>query len=81
MRSAIFATLLLCLAVSTAQAGPDRISVMLGTHHAGADIDYEEVNPGLFLTWSQLMWQNRLDLTVGGIRTSNGDFSLAVTPA
>ena len=75
------ATLALVLGANMAAAGPDRVSIMLGTHHAGATLDYDEVNPGVFVTWSGLMWQDRLDLTVGGFRNSYGDLSLAVSTA
>lgn len=81
MKSALIALIFACLTVPAVHAGPDRISIMLGTHHAGATIDYEEVNPGIFLTWSELLWNNRLDLTIGGFRNSYGDLSLAIATA
>lgn len=69
------------IAADPVQAGPDRASVLLGSHHVNASRNFEEANPGLFLTWSGAMWQNRLDLGFGAFRNSYGDGSLAVTTA
>ncbi|WP_425045474.1 hypothetical protein [Primorskyibacter sp. S87] len=66
---------------SETRAGPDRINILLGSEHLGATRDFEEFNPGLFLTWTNLMWKNRLDLTVGAFRNSYGDGSAAVSAA
>ena len=43
-----------------AQAGSDRISVLLGSHHVNAEVDYNEVNPGLIATW-----EREFDYSVG----------------
>ena len=63
-----------------AQAGPDRISFLLGSHHVGAS-GYEEFNPGVFATWTNAAFQGRTDLSVGAYRNSYGDGSLAVSLA
>ncbi|WP_299961989.1 hypothetical protein [uncultured Roseobacter sp.] len=34
-----------------ALAGPDRVSILLGSEHINATEDFREFNPGLFLTW------------------------------
>lgn len=36
---------------TTALAGPDRVSILLGSEHFNATEDFREFNPGLFLTW------------------------------
>lgn len=62
--------ILACLAAPV--AAQDRVALLMGSHHVDAgDNDFEEVNPGLFLTWD--------DWTVGGYRNSYGDMSLAIT--
>lgn len=75
IRALLFA---LVLAVP-AQADPDRVSVLLTSHHASARQRFEEVNPGLFLTW-----ENRalgLDYSLGAYRNSYGRVSVAATAA
>ena len=54
-------------------ATPDRVSILLGSNHVGSTERFEEVNPGIFLTWD---W-----LTVGAYRNSYGKVSVAVTGA
>lgn len=34
-------------------AGPDRVSFLLGSHHVNAQRDFQEFNPGVFLTWER----------------------------
>lgn len=61
----------LCLALAAGPvAAQDRVALLLGSHHIGGD-GFEEVNPGLFLTWD--------DGSVGAYRNSYGDVSLALT--
>lgn len=36
-----------------AQAGPDRLSVLLGSEHVNASREFQEFNPGVFLTWER----------------------------
>jgi len=72
--------LIVALRATTATAGPDQVSVMLGSHHVGAS-GFEEVNPGLFLTWTGAAFSGRADLSVGGYRNSYGDGSLAASVA
>lgn len=61
---------------SPALAGPDRISILFGSHHVGGQ-GFEEINPGVFLTWEQ----HRLDLSVGAYRNSYGRLSVAAVAA
>ena len=69
------ALILIALAVpGLATAGPDRISVLLGSHHASPGQDFEEINPGVFLTW-----EGEFDTTVGVYRNSYGRASVAAT--
>ena len=68
-------------ASQTASAGPDQVSILLGSEHVGATRSFEEVNPGVFLTWTEAALQNRADISVGVFRNSYGDGSLAVSMA
>ena len=79
IRTAAAALAMAALALP-AQAGPDRISFLLGSKHFGAT-GYEEFNPGVFATWSNAALRGRADLSVGGFRNSYGDGSLAVSLA
>lgn len=65
----------LALLPAAAQAMPDRISILMGSNHIGATYDFEQTNPGVFLTWEKPV----VDLSVGAYRNSFGDLSLAVT--
>ncbi len=38
---------------SIALAGPDRLSVLLGSEHVNATRSFQEFNPGVFLTWER----------------------------
>lgn len=64
----------------SALAGPDSVAILLGTHHVGAS-GFEEVNPGVFLTWQGAALQGNLDLGFGAFRNSYGNGSVAVTTA
>lgn len=66
---------------SIAQAGPDRISVLLGSNHVGATRSFEEVNPGIFLTWTEALFAGRADISVGAFRNSYGGGSVAAVTA
>ena len=51
----------LCMSLpSVAAAGPDRISFLLGSNHVNATRDFQEINPGVFLTW-----ERQLNYSVG----------------
>ena len=60
-------------------ADPDRVSVLLGSAHPGADRTFEQVNPGVFLTWEDRALG--LDYSVGAYRNSYGRASIAATAA
>lgn len=64
-----------------AQAGPDRLSFLLGSHHVDAASEFEEVNPGVFLTWEDAAMNGTLDLTAGVFRNSYDRGAAAVTLA
>jgi hypothetical protein len=74
IRSLFAATILFA---APAAADPDRISILLGSNHIAAKMDFEEVNPGVFLTWER----TRIDWSVGVYRNSFGKPSVAVTAA
>lgn len=65
--------------VSPAMADPDRVSILLGSHHAGAAVPFESVNPGVFLSWEDRA--AGLDWSAGIYRNSYGRASVAVTAA
>ncbi len=65
---------LLLLLATPAWAGPDRVSILLGSHHAGARDAFEEFNPGLFLEWET---EGRLSYSVGAYRNSYGRGTIA----
>ena len=70
----LFVTLAVSLATTQVDAGPNRLSVSLGSKHYPA-ADYEEFNPGLFLSWET----NQRSITTGAFRNSYGDLSAAAT--
>ena len=71
---------LICLVIAAGPvcAGPDRMAFHLGSYHAGATSEFEEVNPGLFLSWDR---PNEVVLSVGAFRNSYGRGSVAATAA
>ena len=78
MRRAAFRAAAVAVATLTAATGAaaqDRVSILLGSHHVNAKTNFEEFNPGAFITWEG----ETLDWTVGGFRNSYGGGSAAVT--
>lgn len=63
------------LAPSCLAADPDRVSILLGSHHVGADFDFNEVNPGVFLTWEG----ENVDWSFGAYENSYSHTSVAAT--
>lgn len=71
----ILATIILFFMAAAAFAGPDRVSILIGSRHYPSG-NYEELNPGVFVGW----YDNRgNDWTVGAYRNSYGDPSVALT--
>lgn len=71
----LFALLsLVTLSATAGVADPDRAWISLGSAHI-SDKDFEQINPGLFLTWEG----EHLGYTVGAFRNSYGGFSTAAT--
>lgn len=68
------AALAFVLCASSVQAGPDRISFSLGSHHVNGH-GFEEINPGVFLTWEK----PKLHWTGGIYRNSYGRATVAAT--
>lgn len=67
MLRSTLAALSAVLSLSTmATAAPDRFSLLLGSKHIGAS-GFEEVNPGVFLTW-----ERQFDFSFGLYRNSYG---------
>ncbi|MGZ2257883.1 hypothetical protein [Roseobacter sp. A03A-229] len=56
---------------TTALAGPDRLSILLGSEHFDAQEDFREFNPGVFLTWEGPTF----DYTVGVFQNSYSNVS------
>lgn len=69
------------LAAMPAAAGPDQLSILLGSHHASPGQEFEEFNPGIFLTWRDALWDGRLDASIGAFRNSYGRGAVAATAA
>ncbi|MEM6728356.1 MAG: hypothetical protein AAF618_07640 [Pseudomonadota bacterium] len=76
MKQSSLALALMLSTATSASAEPDRISLLLGSHHIGGG-DFEEFNPGIFFTWER----PRADFTVGAYRNSYGEFSAAASAA
>ncbi len=57
----------------SAVAGPDRVSLSLGSSHVNLGDGWEEVNPGAFLTWER----DRVNYSVGAFRNSHGKGAIA----
>jgi hypothetical protein len=56
----------------------DRITLLLGSHHAGARSgQFEEFNPGVFYTWEGAWAGLNGGLSLGGYRNSYGKLSVA----
>jgi len=62
---------------TAAMADPDRIFILAGSHHIGTEYDFQEVNPGMFLTWER----QTFDFTFGGYVNSYGMGSVAASVA
>lgn len=80
-RAILIASAIALSLASTASAGPDRISILLGSEHVNATRSFEEVNPGVFFHWTEALFNGRVDLAIGAFRNSYGDASLAVSTA
>ena len=61
------------LAAAQPAAAQDRVSILLGSYHVNSSFNFEEFNPGAFLTWEG----ERFDWSVGGFRNSYGGGSVA----
>lgn len=68
------AAVALTLAAPATADTPDRISILLGSKHIGAN-GFNEVNPGIFLTWEG----DTVDWTLGAFHNSYGKPSIAGT--
>jgi len=67
--------LLMLLWPCAVAADPDRVSVLIGSEHVGVNLDFNEFNPGVFLTWEG----DRVDWSVGVYENSFSHTSVAVT--
>lgn len=81
-RFAVATASAICLGVSifatSAIAEPDRVSILLGSKHIGQS-GFEEVNPGIIVTWEDRAWG--LDYSLGAYRNSFGKGSVVATAA
>lgn len=74
-RALLRLSLLLFLTSSPALAeGPNRLSVLLGSHHLDANLAFEEKNPGVFLDWLRA---DGLSWSLGAYRNSFGKPTVA----
>lgn len=76
----LHAVLAVVLLAGPAHAGPDRLSILLGSHHVGARMAFEPANPGLILTWED-RGRLGLDLSLGAYRNSYGRGSVVASVA
>jgi len=68
--------LVLVAAASPLAANPDRLSLLLGSKHINAVGNFQEFNPGVFLTW-----ERKLDYSLGVYLNSYDRISVAGTLA
>ena len=62
--------------VQSAAAGPDKVSIMLGSAHINSTVDYNEFNPGVFVTWDR-----GRRYTIGAFKNSYSKTSVAAMVA
>jgi len=76
----LVALALTLLVAGTVAAGPERISVLIGSRHVGAT-GFEEINPGLFATWDNAFeaFGQPIGLNLGVFRNSYGRPGMAAT--
>lgn len=77
LRTVLAAAALLITPLAAA-AGPDRLSLTLGSHHTDTGHDWHEVNPGVFVTWENV---GPVDLSAGAFLNSFGGPSVAAVAA
>jgi hypothetical protein len=68
---------ILAASSATADMAPDRVSILAGSRHIGAAGMFNETNPGVMLTWSDVI--GSADLTVGAYHNSYSDTSTIAT--
>ena len=68
----VLACALAVLLPTLAAADPDRVSLLVGTEHFGATREFNEFNPGVFLTWEG----RALEYSVGAFYNSYEDISV-----
>lgn len=71
---ALLALSLLTPPPASAQTAPDRLSILLGSHHINPDRDFKEFNPGIFA-----VWDGTPTYSLGVFRNSYGKASVAAT--
>lgn len=71
------AAVLAVMQASSAVAGPDRVSILMGSYHVDAKLDFNQSNPGVFLTWEN----PKVSYSVGVYDNSFNKTSVAVTAA
>ena len=69
--------LLALLLPSASMADPDRATILMGSKHLGTEYEFNEVNPGLFLTWEL----EDFDVSVGAYLNSYSKSSVAASVA
>lgn len=71
----IRAALIMAALAAPAHAGPDRVSILLGSHHVDPKMEFNERNLGMFATWER----GQVDYSVGAYRNSFNKTSVAAT--
>lgn len=59
-------------------AGPDRVSILSNSKHIGFRSEFNETNPGVFLTWDDAIAPN-VDLSLGAYQNSYSRLSIMAT--
>lgn len=77
LKLSLIAAATAAIIATTATAGPDRVSVLVGSKHFGSS-GFNEKNYGVFLTWEDL---GPVDVSVGAFKNSYYKTSVAVTAA
>ena len=76
VRAAWIALATTLAAGNLAAAGPDRLSILLGSEHLGSNGQFNGQNPGLFLSWDG---DNETSLTIGAYKNSYSRTSWSIT--
>lgn len=75
MKLIAIAALCLSPTICSAFDAPDRVSFLMGSHHVDTKLDFNQKNPGVFLTWEN----PKISYSIGVYDNSFNKTSVAVT--